>query len=50
MHLTKVEIVMLLPGQLAARVRRQAAELLVRYLGASLIAIIYASCSTTQRL
>jgi len=45
-----VEIIMLLPGHHAARVRRQAAELLVRYLGASLIAIIYASCSTTQRL
>ena len=28
-----VEIVMLLPGQQAACVRRQAAELLVRYLG-----------------
>ena len=28
-----VEIIMLLPGQQAARVRRQAAELLVRYLG-----------------
>ena len=28
-----VEIIMLLPGQEAARVRRQAAELLVRYLG-----------------
>ena len=28
-----VEIVMLLPGRRAARVRRQAAELLVRYLG-----------------
>ena len=28
-----VEIIMLLPGHHAARVRRQAAELLVRYLG-----------------
>ena len=31
-----VEIIMLLPGQQAARVRRQAAELLVRYLGGDL--------------
>ncbi len=31
-----VEIIMLLPGQQAARVRRQAAELLVRYLGGHL--------------
>ena len=30
------EIIMLLPGQQAARVRRQAAELLVRYLGGDL--------------
>ena len=31
-----VEIIMLMPGQQAARVRRQAAELLVRYLGGDL--------------
>ena len=31
-----VEIIMLLPGQQAARVRRQAAELLCRYLGGDL--------------
>ena len=31
-----VEIIMLMPGQQAARVRRQAAELLVRYLGGGL--------------
>ncbi len=31
-----VEIIMLLPGRQAARVRRQAAELLVRYLGGDL--------------
>ena len=31
-----IEIVMLLPGEQAARVRRQAAELLVRYLGGDL--------------
>ena len=31
-----VEIVLLLPGRMAARVRRQAADILVRYLGPSL--------------
>ena len=31
-----VEVIMLLPGQQAARVRRQAAELLCRYLGGDL--------------
>ena len=31
-----VEIIMLLPGHHAARVRRHAAELLVRYLGGEL--------------
>ena len=31
-----VEVIMLLPGQRAARVRRQAAELLCRYLGGDL--------------
>ena len=39
-----VEIIMLLPGQHAARVRRQAAELLVRYLGGDL-AIIDEVCA-----
>ena len=39
-----VEIIMLLPGQHAARVRRQAAELFVRYLGGDL-AIIDEVCA-----
>jgi len=40
-----VEIVMLLPGRHAARVRRQAAELLVRYLGGDL-SLVDTVCAT----
>ena len=47
-----VEIVLLLPGRMAARVHCQAADILVRYLGPSLTRrqrLKDASCSTTQQ-